>query len=273
MEPRLQKLDPRYASPAVRSIGSPEGSSFNHPRMHHKFLVIEGGSIRGVWTGSFNLTQNATNSLENALFCVDESVVAKYQREFIELYCLSGELKDTWEPGKYFKIGTAVISPNIGPPAPKGFPPTQLPPAGFPPAPKGFPPTQLPPTGFPSAPKGFPPAQLPPTGFPPAPKGFPPTQLAPAGFPSAQLPPAGFPPAQLPPTEPLSEEKPKSRRPPCVHCGKFNHSSTACFAYLRQIKASQEKVPVKEILCNRCGRFDHKGSECTAMTDINDKPI
>lgn len=114
LDPKLNRTKATYASPAVRAIGSPEGSANSHPRMHHKFLILEkSNGIRGVWSGSFNMTHNATNSLENAMFVTDEHVVKAYQEEFMNLFRISGELSEVWEPGKYYTYETklTIIEP------------------------------------------------------------------------------------------------------------------------------------------------------------------
>lgn len=118
LDPKLNRIKATYASPAVRAIGSPEGSANSHPRMHHKFLILEkSNGIRGVWSGSFNMTHNATNSLENAMFVTDEHVVKAYQEEFMNLFRISGELSEVWEPGKYYTYETklTIIEPYPDP--------------------------------------------------------------------------------------------------------------------------------------------------------------
>jgi phosphatidylserine/phosphatidylglycerophosphate/cardiolipin synthase-like enzyme len=52
-------------------------------RMHHKFLVLFKETIPwAVWTGSFNFTDNAKFSLENAILIKDLEVAEKYLEEF-----------------------------------------------------------------------------------------------------------------------------------------------------------------------------------------------
>lgn len=74
------------------------------PRMHNKFLVfariIDRGTVDeiqpyAVWTGSFNLTFNAANSLENALYLTDKNIVDAYYNEFGQIMALSERLD--WE--------------------------------------------------------------------------------------------------------------------------------------------------------------------------------
>lgn len=108
------------------------------PRMHHKFLVgcklgnemrevpkyiWEGNAIVGtkmvkelvgpvtigqeVWTGSFNLTDNATKSLENAVILKDETLAAWYLNEARTLYGIAEPLQwnSRWVQPE-FRIGT-----------------------------------------------------------------------------------------------------------------------------------------------------------------------
>ena len=79
------------------------------PRMHHKFLVFcdssdgpyrdedgepygVGISPRAVWTGSFNLSYNATLSLENAVLLTDPDLAAAYYHEWEYIMGLSESL-------------------------------------------------------------------------------------------------------------------------------------------------------------------------------------
>lgn len=65
-------------------------------RLHHKFLILEReDGVRAVWSGSFNLTQNACNSLENAMFMREDHIIDAYLQEFIRLYRVSEKLSDT----------------------------------------------------------------------------------------------------------------------------------------------------------------------------------
>lgn len=93
------------------------------PRMHHKFVVFgkcvinaeyeEGwyGRYRfapyAVWTGSFNFTENAIRSLENALFVTDANIVQAYYAEWERVVSLSEPLD--WESdwvAPEWRIGT-----------------------------------------------------------------------------------------------------------------------------------------------------------------------
>ncbi|AYG64327.1 hypothetical protein [Rhizobium jaguaris] len=84
----------------------------NHPRMHHKFLVFCRPEQKAedqydtprwvahpyaVWTGSFNVTSNATRSFENALLLHDETIAAAYMKEWAQLMAFSEPLDWTSE--------------------------------------------------------------------------------------------------------------------------------------------------------------------------------
>lgn len=64
LNPKLSCSIENYKEVAIRSIGYPNENC----RMHHKFLILEKKDKIGVWNGSFNITHNATNSLENAIY-------------------------------------------------------------------------------------------------------------------------------------------------------------------------------------------------------------
>lgn len=90
------------------------------PRAHHKFLVfcnIVKTKKRtsyvpvALWTGSFNLTKNATNSFENVLFFTDESgnneIINAFLNEHHQIFALSETLKwsNVWAAPE-FRLGT-----------------------------------------------------------------------------------------------------------------------------------------------------------------------
>ena len=90
---------------AVRCVGMHNHSrSPAFPRMHHKFLVFcrsepaeeEWGFPRrcpfAVWTGSFNITNNGTNSRENAVVIEDEDIATTYYNEWMQMLFLSESL-------------------------------------------------------------------------------------------------------------------------------------------------------------------------------------
>ncbi len=79
------------------------------PRMHNKFLVF-GESLNkltAVWTGSFNLTKNASLSLENSLLINNSHVAEAFYNEFCQIYALSESLDWTtdWSEPE-LRIGT-----------------------------------------------------------------------------------------------------------------------------------------------------------------------
>jgi len=114
----------------VRCVGNYNGDQDPaFPRMHHKFLVFcrvvathyyaitDEGDILGeltadpydiyspltwesdeniepyaVWTGSFNLTKNATLSLENAVYITIPEIVDAYYKEWVQLEAFSEPL-------------------------------------------------------------------------------------------------------------------------------------------------------------------------------------
>ena len=83
----------------VRCMGEYSKGSV-HPRMHHKFLVV--GDLvdgdertlipRAVWTGSFNFTYNAANSLENAVVIEDTNIALAYFYEWAQVLAMSEPL-------------------------------------------------------------------------------------------------------------------------------------------------------------------------------------
>jgi len=89
------------------------------PRMHNKFLVfakvahtndeheLETIEPYAVWTGSFNFTKNATNSLENALYIIEPSIVKGYFDEYGQIAAMSEPLDWTsdWAEPEW-RIGT-----------------------------------------------------------------------------------------------------------------------------------------------------------------------
>ena len=107
----------------VRCVGNHNSEkSPAFPRMHNKFLVFcrttknqDNSDFRywpvSLWTGSFNLTQNATYSLENAICLTDSTgkneLINSYLKEHHQIFTISEKLnwESTWiEP--QFRIGT-----------------------------------------------------------------------------------------------------------------------------------------------------------------------
>ena len=82
----------------VRCVGMrrPRGTA-TFPRMHHKFLVFcnfeeERLQPRAVWTGSFNFSNNAELSLENAVYIKRRSIAEAFLREFEQVVAISEPL-------------------------------------------------------------------------------------------------------------------------------------------------------------------------------------
>lgn len=117
----------------VRCVGVSAQGSRHIPRMHHKFIVLgrwkgieafhdwqcrAGEDDRGeaelpvfvpevLWTGSFNFSANAGNSLENALIIRDQALAWAYVKEWEQLVALSEPLdwtSDWVEPE--WRVGT-----------------------------------------------------------------------------------------------------------------------------------------------------------------------
>jgi hypothetical protein len=94
----------------IRLSGKPKNSTRNHARMHNKFLVFgrrnavnEFGvpTWHRVWTGSYNLTRNAVNSLENGLLIESEAVALAYWREWRQILLSSFRVQDAWYGEEY----------------------------------------------------------------------------------------------------------------------------------------------------------------------------
>ena len=95
---------------AVRCVGNYNRAKHPaFPRMHHKFIIFckhvdrtwddgpneKGLSPYAVWTGSFNFTENAGRSLENALFITHPDITKAYRDEWKRIVSLSEPLD--WE--------------------------------------------------------------------------------------------------------------------------------------------------------------------------------
>jgi len=100
----------------VRCVGNHNSDKkLVHPRMHNKFLVfcnVEGQypeSIlpKAVWTGSFNMTFNASNSFENAVLIDRTQIAERFLNEYVQIYALSEPLnwESSWVEPEY-RIGT-----------------------------------------------------------------------------------------------------------------------------------------------------------------------
>lgn len=78
----------------IACVGYSGASPFS-PLHHHKFLVrcrvTKVGKLAAdaVWTGSFNLTKNASNGYENAVEIHDPIIAGAYLNEFALMACMS----------------------------------------------------------------------------------------------------------------------------------------------------------------------------------------
>lgn len=63
----------------------------NFSKMHHKFLIFFNDKIEptGLWTGSYNLSNNSNYSLENALYITQQNIIIEYIKEFLAIYPFS----------------------------------------------------------------------------------------------------------------------------------------------------------------------------------------
>jgi HKD family nuclease len=102
----------------VRCVGNNNSDKvYAFPRMHNKFLIFCNIDDQGMyfpvalWTGSFNLTKNATYSFENALYLTDKSgennIITAYLNEHHQIFALSEKLdwENEWSEPEY-RIGT-----------------------------------------------------------------------------------------------------------------------------------------------------------------------
>jgi len=92
----------------VRCVGNCDRENQASERMHHKFMVFcryerqyvpsRFGNVNvlvpyAVWTGSFNFTDSAARSFENALYVTGYETANQYIQEFRQLYALSEPLE------------------------------------------------------------------------------------------------------------------------------------------------------------------------------------
>ncbi len=93
------------AVPTFREIETETGFSFE--QTGERNVSIKALKPYAVWTGSFNFTENATASLENALLISDPAIVRAYVDEYAHVMALSEELDWTadWVAPDY-RIGT-----------------------------------------------------------------------------------------------------------------------------------------------------------------------
>jgi hypothetical protein len=102
---------------AIRCVGGHNSQSYPaFPRSHHKFVVFCKVSANeeppyispyAVWTGSFNFSDNATRSFENALVLSDPIIVEAYYQEYGQIAAISESLDWTSEwVAPVWRIGT-----------------------------------------------------------------------------------------------------------------------------------------------------------------------
>jgi hypothetical protein len=102
----------------IRCVGNHNSDKTKtKPRAHHKFLVfcrLDGNNEyhpEALWTGSFNLTDNATRSFENVTYFEDKSgtneIISAFLKEHHQIFALSESLNWThrWAAPEY-RIGT-----------------------------------------------------------------------------------------------------------------------------------------------------------------------
>ncbi|MFI5390405.1 MAG: hypothetical protein ACHQYQ_03505 [Bacteriovoracales bacterium] len=111
--------DPSIAP--IRCLGNHNSQKkLTHPRMHNKFLVFchsenknlnDYGHIEiipnAVWSGSFNFSENANNSFENAILIENKEISMAYAKEYSQIFALSEPLdwETPWMEPEY-RIGT-----------------------------------------------------------------------------------------------------------------------------------------------------------------------
>lgn len=88
---------------SVRCVGfAKQPNELVLPRMHHKFLVFckyhddfenyWNYYPYAVWTGSFNMTHNGTQSIENAVYIEDKKIAKAYFSEWFNMLLISENL-------------------------------------------------------------------------------------------------------------------------------------------------------------------------------------
>ncbi|WP_442113812.1 hypothetical protein [Pseudomonas sp. NUPR-001] len=119
----LEYLDDggEIADIAIRCVGYRRLTGKVHPLMHHKFLVFLKPEDCGyppkpyaVWTGSFNMSVNATLSLENGLFIESEELANAYFNEWYNTLMISEELDwkvETPQPTIQYNILDSNVLP------------------------------------------------------------------------------------------------------------------------------------------------------------------
>lgn len=86
------RFDSKPLVASVRCLGDDVVSEFNARRMHHKFVVFgqrnsdNSCTATHVWTGSYNFSNSAELSLENAICIKDTGIANQYAREFAAIF-------------------------------------------------------------------------------------------------------------------------------------------------------------------------------------------
>lgn len=89
----------------VRCLGNDTRGLPSSPRMHNKFILFGREAEEGtpwkpyeaeiVWTGSYNMSKNATLSFENVVVLTNKEIAQMYLNEFALMYVLTEKLD--WE--------------------------------------------------------------------------------------------------------------------------------------------------------------------------------
>jgi len=79
---------------AIRCCGVVSILYNSKPLMHHKFIIMLNKKFKpiGVWTGSYNFTNNGNYSFENAIYIRDKDIIKKYIDEFLTIYGFSEKI-------------------------------------------------------------------------------------------------------------------------------------------------------------------------------------
>lgn len=89
--------------------GKPKTKTRYQPRMHHKFILfgneyeyaIPNECFDLMWTGSYNITKNATHSLENGIFIKNAEIIEAYRQEWRQVLLSSVRIQDKWWDMEY----------------------------------------------------------------------------------------------------------------------------------------------------------------------------
>jgi len=88
--------------------GKPKTKTRYQPRMHHKFILFGNEYDSSIpepfnllWTGSYNITKNATHSLENGIFIKNAEIIEAYRQEWRQVLLSSVRVQDKWWDKEY----------------------------------------------------------------------------------------------------------------------------------------------------------------------------